>query len=155
MYAPPQYREERPEVLYKAISDLKLAALVTSGPDGLVATHLPMALRGGDDGMVLEGHVAIQNPHWRVVEHAPLASVAIFQGPHAYISPSWYESKRAHGKAVPTWNYVAIHVAGALTAVRDDAWLIRHLDGLTAASEADQPHLWSVSDAPQDFIRNL
>lgn len=152
MYAPTQFREERADVLHAAIRDLKLAALVTAGEGGLLATHLPMLLREEDGVFFLEGHVAVQNAHWR---DCAGASMAIFQGPQAYVSPGWYETKRQHGKVVPTWNYVAVHATGTLEAVRDGAWLSRHLDDLTTVSESGQSHPWSMSDAPADFIANL
>ncbi|WP_342362010.1 FMN-binding negative transcriptional regulator [Terrarubrum flagellatum] len=151
MYVPPQFREERADVLHAAIRELRLAALATSRPDGVSVTHLPMLLREENGELVLEGHVAIQNEHWRTVG----PSVAIFRGPHAYISPGWYESKRAHGKVVPTWNYVAVHVHGQLEAVKDGVWLSRHLDALTDTHETSQAHPWRTSDAPADFITNL
>lgn len=152
MYAPTQFREDRADVLHGAIRDLRFCALVTSKADGLAVTHLPMMLRMEDGQPFLEGHVAIQNAHWR---DCAGASVAIFQGPQAYVSPGWYETKRQHGKVVPTWNYVAVHANGALEAVTDGAWLARHLGELTDASEAGQARPWAITDAPADYITNL
>lgn len=152
MYSPSQFREERPEVLHAAIRDLRFAALVTAKPDGLVATHLPMVLRDENGTHVLESHVAIQNVHWRDCDGP---SMAIFQGPQAYVSPGWYESKRQHGKVVPTWNYVAVHATGKLEAITDGAWLARHLGELTDIHEAGQERPWSIHDAPADFVANL
>lgn len=152
MYAQNHFREERPEVLHAAIRDLRFGALVTAKADGIAATHLPLLLREDEGRLVLESHVAIQNSHWR---DCAGASMAIFQGPQAYVSPGWYESKRQHGKVVPTWNYVAVHVTGALEAVTDGAWLARHLGELTDANEAGQELPWAITDAPADFIANL
>lgn len=112
MYAPSQFRESRAEVLAAAIRDIQLATLVTSTPDDDLASHVPMVLKEMDGRLVLDTHVARANPHWRALRTGGRPSLAIFQGPQAYVSPSWYESKRQHGKVVPTWNYVAVHARG-------------------------------------------
>lgn len=105
MHAPPPFREERIEVLAAAIRDIRLAALVTPTAEGIVASHVPMVLKMDGDGFAaLEAHVARANRHWAALDGAA-PSLAIFQGPQAYISPAWYESKRRHGKVMPTWSY--------------------------------------------------
>ena len=152
MYVPKQYREDRPDVLAGAIAAIRLTALVTARPDGLQVSHLPMMLKTGTDGAwTLEGHLARPNPHWTLA--AP--SVAIFQGPHAYISPSWYASKREHGRVVPTWNYIAVHAHGILEAVEDETWLRAHLDAMTQAIEAGRAEPWAVSDAPESYMAGM
>lgn len=154
MYVPRQFREERPEILARAVRDIGFAALVTPGPDGLHVSHLPMVLKEGAGGAwTLEGHVARPNPHWTLADEAE--SVAVFQGPQAYVSPSWYATKREHGKVVPTWNYIAVHVHGALEAVDDHGWLLAHLHDLTRTNEAARDHPWEVADAPEDFVHGL
>ena len=76
----------------------------------------------------------------------------IFQGPEAYVTPSWYPSKAAHGKVVPTWNYAAVHAYGR-PAVMDDAdWLRRHVSELSAQQEAGSARPWAVTDAPERYI---
>lgn len=154
MYVPAQFREDRHDVLARAVRDVQLATLVTAGPEGLVASHLPMVLKEGAGGLRLESHVARQNGQWRAAG-GPAHSLAIFQGPQAYVSPSHYESKRRHGKVVPTWAYIAVHATGPLEAVEEDAWIAAHLDDLTQANEGRRQEPWAVSDAPADFIRNL
>lgn len=154
MYAPAQFREERLDILAAAIRDIRLATLVTASPDGYHASHVPMVLKEEGGGLVLETHVARPNPHWQAVA-APFASLAVFQGPQAYVSPSWYPTKREHGRVVPTWNYVAVHAHGPLVAVEEGDWLRAHLDDLTAHNEAGRPAPWAVSDAPDDFIGKL
>lgn len=155
MYILRQFREERPDVLARAVRDIQFAALVTSGPEGLHVSHVPMVLKEDDkEAWTLETHVARPNPHWTLAG-AGVPSVAIFQGPQCYVSPSWYATKREHGKVVPTWNYVAVHAHGALEAVEDQNWLLDHLNDLTRANEAAREHSWAVSDAPEDFVRGL
>lgn len=155
MYIPRQFREERPEVLARTIRDIGLAALVTGGPEEMHVSHVPMVLKEGDKGAwTLETHVARPNPHWRLAG-AGVPSVAIFQGPQSYISPSFYATKREHGKVVPTWTYIAVHAHGAIEAVEDGGWLRSHLNDLTRAKEAAREHPWEISDAPEDFVSGL
>jgi transcriptional regulator len=154
MYNPVHYREERPEMLAGAIRDIKFAILVTPTRDGIKVTHLPLILKGEPGAYVLEGHVARPNDHWGALDPA-LPSVAIFQGPHAYVSPSWYEAKREHGKVVPTWNYVTVHAHGTLERVDDQTALLAHLNDLTNANEAGRAEPWSVSDAPATYVAQM
>ena len=152
MYVPTQFREHRPEVLAEAVRSIQLAALITGTAEGYHASHVPMVLKDKNGAWVLESHVARPNTHWTV---CPRASLAVFQGPQAYVSPSWYATKREHGKVVPTWNYIAVHAHGTLEVVDDRDWLLAHLDDLTTANEGQREHPWALSDAPPEFIHNL
>lgn len=107
MYVPQYFREERLDVLHDVIEDNSFATLVSSTPAGLFATHIPILVDRTEGSLgTLRGHVARANPHW---QHLPGSeALAIFMGPHAYISPSWY----ATGGRVPTWNYVTVHAYG-------------------------------------------
>jgi transcriptional regulator len=155
MYLPPHFREERPEVLRALMRAHPLATLVTLAGGGLVANHLPLLYdpEPGEFG-TLRGHVARANPLWR--EHPPGAEVlAVFTGPDAYISPSWYPSKDATRKAVPTWNYAAVHAWGPFTVKDDAVWLRQHVEQLTDSQEAGRRHRWRVTDAPDDYIAGM
>ena len=152
MYAPHQFREERRDILVAAMRDIQLAAVVTSGPDGLVATHVPVVVREQADDLVLEFHVARQNPHWQL---AGANSLMIFQGPQAYIHPGWYESKAEHGRVVPTWTYVMVHAHGLLEAMRTEGELLSHLNQLTDQNEARREKPWAVQDAPEKYIHGM
>ena len=81
--------------------------------------------------------------------------VVIFQGPNSFISPSWYPSKHAHGKAVPTWNYAVVHAHGLPAAVEDRNWLLEHVTALSTLHESERPAPWRVSDAPPDYVDTL
>lgn len=152
MYIPPQFREERPEVLAQAMRRIQFATLVTAGPAGLEISHVPMILKDAGGGeRILLTHVSRANPHWKAVA-TQTESVAIFQGPQAYISPSWYATKREHGKVVPTWNYIAVHARGHLEAIEDPAWLHAHVTDLTRANESEREQPWEVTDAPVDYV---
>ena len=152
MYVPPAFREDRPEVLRAAIRATGLAILVSHGPEGIVASHVPMLLddAGGANGTLL-GHIARANTQWR--QSTPdIPALAIFPGPDAYISPSWYATKRVTGKVVPTWNYVAVHAYGQLVFFDDPGELRALVSRLTSVREAGRPVPWAVTDAPADFV---
>ena len=156
MYLPRHFEETRPAVLHALMRARPLATLVAGdGAGGFDADHIPLYLdpAAGPHG-VLRGHVARANPLWRAVG-AGAPALAVFQGDDAYISPSWYPSKREHGKAVPTWNYVVVHARGTLRAIDDAAWLRGLLETLTAEHEAGLPQPWSIADAPADFIEKM
>lgn len=154
MYVPPPFREDRRDVLLSAIDDIRLAALVTSADCGLQAVHLPMIVRRIGDQVLLEGHVALANDFWRATEHGTSA-LAIFQGPHAYMRPGWLPTKKEHGKVVPSWNYIAVHVAGELSIQKDPAWMRDHVERLSHALEGAQTDPWKIEDAPAGFIDGL
>ncbi|MEO8561550.1 MAG: FMN-binding negative transcriptional regulator [bacterium] len=156
MYIPHANAEHRPETMLDFIEWRAFGALVTaSAADGLYATHLPLVLdRARGEKGVLEGHVARGNPHHRH-EQAVAEALVIFQGPDAYVTPAWYAAKAEHGRVVPTWNYVAVHVYGTLRFVDDDAFLERHLEALTSRHEEGRERPWSTADAPAGYIAQL
>lgn len=154
MYTPSLFVEERIEVLHSIIRQYPLAVIVTSGAQGPEATHVPVVLHA-DQGAkgVLRCHFARANPQWKSVEASP-SVLAIFRGPEHYISPSWYPSKQEHGKVVPTWNYIAVHVRGR-GRLFEDRELIEHIHALTDQNEQAFEEPWSVDDAPQDYIEGM
>jgi transcriptional regulator len=152
VYQPPQFREDRLEVQHALIRAHPLGALVTVGPAGLVASHIPFLVDAGASPFgTLRAHLARANGHWQELASAPEALV-IFQGVESYITPAWYQTKRETGKVVPTWNYAVVHVYGRPRIVDDPAWVARHVAELTALNERGRSDPWSVSDAPADFI---
>jgi transcriptional regulator len=152
MYLPAQFREDDVAALHAVIREHPLATLVTLGPDGLVANHIPMEI--DPDPLpwgTLRGHVARANPVWH--RHVKdVEALAIFVGPQAYITPSWYKTKQDTGKVVPTWNYVAVHAYGHLRAVEDQTWLRNFVARLTDRHEAGRDPAWRITDAPDDYI---
>jgi transcriptional regulator len=155
MYVPAHFEETRPDVLNRLIHDHPLAALVTLGSDGLNANHIPLELDPAAAPLgTLRGHVARGNPVWRDFSR-DVEVLAIFQGPQAYISPAWYQTKRETGKVVPTYNYIVVHAYGPMRIVEDRAWLRRLVERLTSRHEAGKPEPWKVTDAPADFIEQM
>jgi transcriptional regulator len=157
MYVPEHFQETRLDELHRLISEHPLGALVTCGPNGLDACHLPFLLDpdAGELGS-LRAHVARANPVWREVREGDDVLV-IFGGAQAYISPGWYPSKHESHRQVPTWNYQAVHVRGGVH-VRDDERFVRGVVArLTRAHEvrtgAARP--WKMTDSPQEYIDGL
>ena len=151
MYVPPLFKQDDIDVLHDAIRHAGLATLVTLTQDGLIASHVPMLLDAepAPYGTLL-GHLARPNPQAR--GPAPgVQALAIFQGPDAYITPSWYQTKRATGKVVPTWNYVAIHAYGPIEFFDDAERLRAIVTRLTDRQEGPRADPWAVTDAPADF----
>ena len=155
MYLPAAFEETRPEALSELITDHPLGTLVTLGPDGLDANHLPFEFdaSAGAHG-TLRAHVARANPVWRAAAAHPEALV-IFQGPSAYVSPNWYPSKHETHRQVPTYNYVVVHAHGRLTVHDDEAFVRGLVARLTRRMEASQPAPWKMSDAPADYIAQM
>src|SRR6478735_940942 len=109
MYLPKQFEETRPEVLFGLIRARPLGTLVVATAEGLSVDHLPFVLSESAESLgVLNGHIARANPLFAAAP-AMADAVAIFQGPHHYITPAWYATKAESGKVVPTWNYVVVH----------------------------------------------
>ena len=121
------------------------AHLITHDPSvGFDATVLPLLLRGNS----LVGHVARGNPIWQRTGRA----LAIFTPLDGYVSPSWYPSKQEHGKVVPTWNYITVHVHGTIHAHQESSWIREVVEHLTDVHEQRIGSNWKVSDAPAEFI---
>jgi transcriptional regulator len=154
MYQPNNFAEDRLDLQHGLMRAHPLATLIVAGADGVSADLIPFMLYPdeGPDGLgLLRAHVARANPLWRKLEASP-ACLVLFQGPEAYISPGWYETKRTTHKVVPTWNYTMVQARGMARVVDDAAWLRRQLDDLTLAQEGGLPAPWKPADAPADFL---
>jgi transcriptional regulator len=152
LYIPPAFRETDPAVLHDRIKAIGFGSVTTVGPDGPLISHVPVALDTtiGPLGQI-RCHVARANPQWRDSDFSKPA-LAVFMGPDTYVSPSWYPSKQEHGKAVPTWNYVAICARGRIETFDDRDALAAHVAELSERHEAAFPEPWQVSDAPADYM---
>ena len=152
MYLPRMFREERIEVLHAAMLEIGAAAVVGQGPDGPIASHVPIELDPEPAPWgTIRCHFVRANPHAQSVADGG-ELLLIFQGPQGYVTPNWYPSKRETGKVVPTWNYVAIHAYGTATPFEDVATLRAHIGALTDRFEGDSAVPWKIDDAPRDFI---
>lgn len=150
LYVPRRFGIEGEAEARALVDTVGTAHLVTVAADGTPdATFLPVLWRG--DRLV--GHVARANPHWQAIgDGAP--GLAVVTGPDAYVSPSWYASKREHGRVVPTWNYSAVHLRGPVRVVDDTDWLLELVTALTDRHEAGagRHDAWAVADAPERYV---
>ena len=154
MYSPAEFAVSDAPTLHAFMDQYPFGQLVCGGAR-VEVQHLPW-LRLPEDGSgqtVLTAHVARVNPIWQRLPHAD--AVAVFTGPNAYISPSWYPEKARTGKVVPTWNYTAVQARGTASAITDPEWLLEHLQQLTQRAEFARPQPWAVDDAPATFIHKL
>lgn len=155
MYIPKHFEELRTELLHALMRAQPLATLITQSSGGIDANHIPLQIATTPQPFgTLRGHVARANPMLDGLEN-DVEVLAIFQGPDAYISPSWYASKKESGKVVPTWNYVVAHAYGYVRIVDDRDWLRAQVESLTTHHEAQQREPWSVNDAPCDYIEKM
>ncbi|MGC2085510.1 MAG: FMN-binding negative transcriptional regulator [Bradyrhizobium sp.] len=151
MYTPPAFADNDADSVKATIRAARLANLITATADGPLATPLPLFLDDteGERG-VLYGHVARANPQWQAV---PIGeALAVFMGPDAYVTPSWYAAKQETGKVVPTWNYIAVHAYGPVEFFQEPQRLLAAVTRLTNIHEHPRAEPWAVSDAPADFI---
>jgi transcriptional regulator len=155
MYVPEHYRPDDSSV-GELLRNHGAVDLVTSTPDGLRSTMLPMIWvePDGTDATgrlgLLRGHFARKNDHWR--QPAIGEAMAIVRGPDSYVTPAWYATKREHGRVVPTWNYVTAHVYGSLTVYDDSTWVDANVRRLTDKHERHRQPGWTVDDAPEAYI---
>ncbi|MDB5820174.1 MAG: FMN-binding negative transcriptional regulator [Rhizobacter sp.] len=167
MYLPSSFEEARSDVLSEWIRADPFALLTLNGAEGPIVNQIPLhwspaaSPEAGSFG-VLRGHAARGNAEWKQLRGVEpgdsivlVPAVAVFSGPHAYVSPSWYPSKKVAGKAVPTWNYVTVHARGTLRLVDDATWLRDHLAALTQVHEGGFDEPWSIDDAPADYIDSM
>lgn len=150
VYLPAAFTEARPEVLIAHIEQYEFGLLVSHGASGLVASHIPFLIERDGAELHLHGHLARLNPQAGDLAQAREV-LAVFHGPHAYISPRWY----ATGPSVPTWNYVDVHAYGTVRLVEDGAWLLRFLRRLSERHEAAHPKPWRIQDLPKAYLEGM
>lgn len=148
MYIPAAFRESNQEKLFDTIEQNSFGILVSQGADEPFATHLPLLLdrRAGPHGTLI-GHVGRANPHWQIENRNVLA---IFSGPHAYISPTWYEAENM----VPTWNYVAVHAYGSLEVVASHEETVHIVRDFVGFYERSMPVPWTIGET-DEFVDKL
>ena len=147
MYAPQHFQPDEATTL-DLLSRAEAGHLVTSTPKGPIATMLPLAV--DVPGNRVLAHMARQNLQWQTPWLGD--ALIIVQGPNSYVSPSWYPSKADHGRVVPTWNYVAIHITGPMRVHEDAAWVSEAVRYLTDQHERHRERPWSIDDAPPAYL---
>ena len=148
MYIPASFERSDPDELHALIERHSFGLLVSQHDGEPLASHLPLLLEpGAGQRGCLVGHMAKANPQWRQADGQTV--LAAFSGPHAYVSPSWYEAQ----DVVPTWNYAAVHVYGRFQAIHDAAELVEIVRGFVAFYERNMPAPWRMPE--DDFIRRM
>ena len=155
MYIPQHFEERDVAVLHALVRSHPLGTWVAQVGERLVVNHVPFILDAtrGPFGTLL-GHVARANAVWKA-DTSHVESVVVFQGPQAYITPSWYVAKQEHGKVVPTWNYAVVHAHGTPRVIDEPEWLRQQVVALTGLYEARRETPWHVSDAPSNYIDTM
>jgi transcriptional regulator len=149
MYMPPQFDSKDPEIAAGLMRDYNFASLISNDDEGFpYVTHLPLHVEQRGDGFTIWGHCAKPNPHWRYLQARPKA-LAVFMGPHAYMSPKVYPDLAR----VPTWNYLAVHCAVEATLVEDDAGKDRLLKKLIGDNEPGYAQQWI--DLGEEYQRKM
>jgi len=154
MYIPKKYQQEDVNQYHELITNYPFATLITHTELGVDANHIPMILNHVNGKDVLQGHIAKANPLWKTIKDKDQVLV-IFQGPNCYISPNYYPTKKETGRAVPTWNYVAVHLQGSISFIDDNQWNFNMINDLTNLHEAQQTTPWAISDAPKEYIDKM
>jgi len=155
VYLPAHFNEVRNDVMHALMRAHPLSTLVTQCDTGLVANHVPVQTLDEPAPLgSIRGHIARANPLWRDYR-GDTEALAIFQGPQAYVSPSFYPSKALTGEVVPTWNYAVVHASGTLRFIQDANWLRELVAGLTTTHEAPRAAPWKMEDAPDAYIDKM
>lgn len=150
VYIPEHFRNEDRTTALNFMRANPFAILVSNNETGPFATHVPVVLRESDNHLTIRGHVAKANPHWRYLQNDP-ACLMIFHGPHAYISPSNYDTR----EAVPTWDYGAVHIYGTAKTLAEPEQLLSILDDLVPTFDAAYEQQWrSLSEAYRQRMLN-
>jgi transcriptional regulator len=151
VYIPTPFLVEDRKVIMTFMQQFDFAAVVShSDAGGLVASHVPVLIREVGSELHIVGHVARGNSHWHLME-GQAESLVVFQGPHAYVSPTWY----AESPAVPTWNYAVVHAYGAARAREDATFIAGVVEDLTRRHEGQRQPRWSVQSVPEQSYGKL
>lgn len=151
MYQPPAFREDRIETLHALIRAHPLGTLITAGVGGLLANLVPFTLVNEGEKGTLRCHIARGNDQVEALKMGS-GTLIVFQGAEAYITPSWYPSKKEHGRVVPTWDYVVVQARGTPRIVEDPAWIREQINHLTSIHEGQRTKPWKVNHAPESYI---
>jgi len=147
MYSPPYNRVEDRRELLEFMRAHSFALLVTATGGAPVASHLPVTVADGEGGLVIHSHMAKNNPQWQ--EFFEDEVLVVFSGPHAYVSPRWYEEQ----ERVPTWNYAAVHAYGKVKVTEDRK--VKHAAQRELVAELDAQWLPKFDALPPDYVDGM
>jgi transcriptional regulator len=150
MYIPEHFKVLDEGEIQAFMEEYDFATVVTSAPAGLIATHVPVVIRRDGTGLVIAGHLARANSHWRTMDGS-VESLMMFHGPQSYVSPTWY----ANAPAVPTWNYAVVHAYGKPQFREDRDFLETLLRELVRKYEGGRAEPWRIEDQPSGFHEGM
>lgn len=154
MHIPKLFKQEDKAELIKQMKETTFANLISNGTEGVEVNHLPLCVVEEEGKLFLFGHIAKANSLWKKTLDANEV-VATFNGPHCYISPNHYPTKKVTGKAVPTWNYIVVHARGKISFIEDKEWILNSIEILTNEQEEGSHSPWKIEDAPRDYTQKL
>jgi transcriptional regulator len=154
MHIPSKFKQNEESILLEIIREYPFATLITNTESGIDATHFPVIIANKEGKNSIQAHIAKANKIWESVKNGAEV-LLVFNGPNCYISPNYYPTKVETGKAVPTWNYVVVHVKGRISFIHDEKWIYNMIDSLTNEHESTQKIPWSISDAPESYINKM
>lgn len=140
MHIPLSFQENDPNKLLQIMQDNAFASLITSNEGRPIATSLPFIIKRTENNILLQAHFAKNNPQWQHLENSPQVLV-VFQGPHCYISPSWYKNS-----GVPTWNYVTVHAYGSARIFDSEKETAKLIEELSDKYESAQKKPWKATN---------
>lgn len=150
MYTPSPFKIEDRAHLFAVMRQFSFATLVTGGAGAIAASHLPLLIDDHNGSVRLLGHMARANDQWRSFD-GQAEALAIFAGPHGYISPAWY----ANHPSVPTWNYTVVHAYGAPIVIDEHEAVVEILWQTVDFYESARREPWSMSSLPEEYVQNL
>lgn len=151
MYVPSHFATDDHDALINRLARSHAGVLVTVGADGTpIASHAPILWDA--ERRIATGHIARANPQWK---QGPGKALIVLSGAEAYVTPAWYPSKAEHGKAVPTWNYEAVHITGRVEWFDDPDRLEAVVRDLSVLHERERAEPWAIDDAPRAYIDAL
>ena len=153
MYLPKHFQIDDPQILAAFIKEYPLATVIGILDGNNEINHIPLMLSA--DQTRLFGHVAKSNPLLHMASEVDRTLNAVFHGPNAYVTPSWYPSKPVSGKVVPTWNYAVVHAKGDLNIIEDANWLRQHVSEMTNIHEPTYQSNWKLEDAPEEYVQMM
>lgn len=155
MYVPQHFAVTDEAELHAHIAAARVGNLITVNGGVVNATLIPFLLdaESGERGTLI-GHIAKANPQWENLDPA-FEALVVFSGPDAYVSPSTHPSKRAGGKVVPTWNYVAVHAYGTIRPIHDGQRKREIVAELSEHHERNREDPWAITDAPENYISSI
>ena len=149
VYLPPAFTETQGEVLFAHLERHDFGLLIMHGTAGLIASQIPFVAERRGGTLYLQAHIARPNPQADHLDGGE--ALVIFSGPHAYVSPGWYEA----GPAVPTWNYASVHAYGPARRIDDPVWLRDLVRRLSERHEAREPAPWDMQALPEPYVQSM